>query len=191
MWKRSDEEAPPGADNRMPAPAAPPSAAPSAPAKPRTAAILGRSLVFQGKIAGEEDLVIEGRFSGEIAIPGHQVTVGAEGRVEADVRATTIVVEGEVRGNLTAAQQVLVRASGTVHGDIRAPRVALDQGCRFKGTIDMEPGRVQERKEDRREEPREEPRPVEEGGGRKDPQAVGPAAPEGSKKQLAAGGGRR
>ena len=72
-------------------------------------------------------------------MPEHQVTIGGDGRVEGEVRACAIVVEGEVRGNLTATQQVLVRASGRVHGDIRAPRVALDQGCRFKGAIDMEP----------------------------------------------------
>jgi cytoskeletal protein CcmA (bactofilin family) len=101
-------------------------------------------------------LLVEGRFRGEIQVPAHMVTVGTDGRVEGEVKASAIVVEGEVRGNLTASQQVLVRASGTVHGDIRAPRVALDQGCRFKGAIDMEPNPrpadlPAERKEGRRE----------------------------------------
>ncbi|HET9768872.1 MAG TPA: polymer-forming cytoskeletal protein [Thermoanaerobaculia bacterium] len=108
--------------------------APSSPAR------LGPSLALEGKLSGEEDLLVDGRFRGEIQVPAHQVTVGSDGRVEGEVRANSIVVEGEVRGNLHASQQVLVRASGRVHGDIRAPRVALDQGCRFKGAIDMEPG---------------------------------------------------
>jgi cytoskeletal protein CcmA (bactofilin family) len=111
--------------------------------------------VLEGKLSGDEDLLVEGRFRGEIQVPAHQVTVGSDGRVEGEVRACAIVVEGEVRGNLTASQQVLVRASGSVHGDIRAPRVALDQGCRFKGAIDMEPNArptdVPEAKERRRE----------------------------------------
>jgi cytoskeletal protein CcmA (bactofilin family) len=139
MWKRSDEESAVPEHRPLAAPAA--AAAPSSSPRTSRGAALGRSLHFEGRLTGDEDLLVEGRFAGEISIPGHQVTIGPEGRVEAEVKATAIVVEGEVHGNLTADQQVVVRASGKVHGDIRAPRVALDQGCRFKGTIDMEPGR--------------------------------------------------
>ena len=141
MWKRPDDVAVPppvAAEPPRPVQTTPPTPgrvpAPSSPAR------LGPSLALEGKLSGEEDLLVEGRFRGEIAVPAHQVTVGSDGRVEGEVRASAIIVEGEVRGNLTASQQVLVRASGRVHGDIRAPRVALDQGCRFKGAIDMEPG---------------------------------------------------
>jgi cytoskeletal protein CcmA (bactofilin family) len=140
MWKRPDDVAvPPPPASLEPRPASLPPApgrvqAPSSPAR------LGPSLALEGKLTGDEDLLVEGRFRGEIQVPEHEVTVGTDGRVEGEVRACAIVVEGEVRGNLTATQQVLVRASGRVHGDIRAPRVALDQGCRFKGAIDMEPG---------------------------------------------------
>ena len=141
MWKRPDDVAVPppvAAEPPRPVQSTPPTPgrvpAPSSPAR------LGPSLALEGKLSGEEDLLVEGRFRGEIRVPAHQVTVGSDGRVEGEVSASAIVVEGEVRGNLTASQQVLVRASGRVHGDIRAPRVALDQGCRFKGAIDMEPG---------------------------------------------------
>jgi cytoskeletal protein CcmA (bactofilin family) len=137
MWRRTDEETP-NLESR-PAPPAPQPA--QAPRRTGQVSVLGRSLKLEGRLGGEEDLVVEGRVSGEIDIPGHQVTIGPEGRVEAEIRATAIVVEGEVHGNLSAEEQVVVRASGKVHGDIRAPRVALDQGCRFKGTVDMEPMR--------------------------------------------------
>src|SRR5687768_6241361 len=140
MWKRPDDVAvPPPIASAEPRPATPPQQAPGRLA-PSSPARLGPSLALEGKLTGEEDLLVDGRFRGEIQVPAHQVTVGSDGRVEGEVRANSIVVEGEVRGNLHASQQVLVRASGRVHGDIRAPRVALDQGCRFKGAIDMEPG---------------------------------------------------
>ena len=139
MWKRPDEVAvPPPVASDQPRPAAPPPS-PARPPAPSSPARLGPSLQLEGKLSGDEDLLVDGRFRGEIHVPEHQVTIGGDGRVEGEVRASGIVVEGEVRGNLTASQQVLVRASGRVHGDIRAPRVALDQGCRFKGAIDMEP----------------------------------------------------
>lgn len=137
MWRRSDEEAQ-DAPSHLPAPTPP---QPRTPRRAGQSSVLGPSLKLEGRLSGEEDLIIEGHVSGEISIPGHQVTIGPEGHVEAEVRATAIVVEGEVHGNLSAEQQVMVRASGKVHGDIRAPRVALDQGCRFKGTVDMEPSR--------------------------------------------------
>ena len=142
MWKRPDDVAvppPPATPESRPMPPAPAAIPSRAPAPSSSPARLGPSLALEGKLTGEEDLLVEGRFRGEIMVPQHQVTVGGDGRVEGEVRACAIVVEGEVRGNLTATEQVLVRASGRVHGDIRAPRVALDQGCRFKGAIDMEP----------------------------------------------------
>jgi len=140
MWKRPDDVAvPPPVASDQPRPASPPPPPGRQPAS-SSPARLGPSIHFEGKLSGDEDLLVDGRFRGEIQVPEHQVTVGADGRVEGEVRASAIVVEGEVRGNLTASHQVLVRASGRVHGDIRAPRVALDQGCRFKGAIDMEPG---------------------------------------------------
>ncbi|HXT52848.1 MAG TPA: polymer-forming cytoskeletal protein [Thermoanaerobaculia bacterium] len=142
MWKRPEDVAvpPPIASAEPPRPVQSTPPTPGRVPAPSSPARLGPSLALEGKLSGEEDLLVEGRFRGEIQVPAHQVTVGSDGRVEGEVRASAIVVEGEVRGNLTASQQVLVRASGRVHGDIRAPRVALDQGCRFKGAIDMEPG---------------------------------------------------
>jgi cytoskeletal protein CcmA (bactofilin family) len=155
MWKRpEDVAAPPPPASPEPRPASPPPP-PSRSTAASSTARLGPTIALEGKLTGDEDLLVEGRFRGEIQVPAHQVTVGSDGRVEGEVRASAIVVEGEVRGNLTASQQVLVRASGSVHGDIRAPRVALDQGCRFKGAIDMEPnarpGDLPERKEGRRD----------------------------------------
>jgi cytoskeletal protein CcmA (bactofilin family) len=143
MWKRDDPQVSPGttpADLATPINTA--TMAPGRTATPRTTgqpARIGSTLNCEGKLNGEEDLVVDGRFRGEIQVPAHMVTIGTDGKVEGEVLANAIVVEGEVRGNLVATEQVLVRASGKVHGDIRAPRVALDQGCRFKGAIDMEP----------------------------------------------------
>ncbi len=62
--------------------------------------------------------------------------VTREGRVDADVTARVINVEGRVDGNLHATEQIIVRRSGRVHGSISAPRIALDFGCSFSGAID-------------------------------------------------------
>ncbi|HEV8631519.1 MAG TPA: polymer-forming cytoskeletal protein [Thermoanaerobaculia bacterium] len=103
-------------------------------------AVIGAATAVRGQIAAREDLWIEGQFDGEIQAAAHQLTVGAGGRVRADVKARTVVVEGELQGNVAAEQMVLVRAGGRMLGDIQAPRVGLEEGCHFRGNVDMTPG---------------------------------------------------
>jgi cytoskeletal protein CcmA (bactofilin family) len=66
------------------------------------------------------------------------VTVGEKGRVEADIEAASIMVAGVVKGNLNGADRVVLHQSGRVEGNIVAKSVILENGCRFKGSIDME-----------------------------------------------------
>ncbi len=104
-------------------------------------ALIGSSIAVRGELVGREDLTIDGTFEGEIRVAGCLVTIGSNGQVEGRIHAKVIAVEGRIKGDLVAEDQVVVRASGTMEGDIQAPRVALDEGCQFKGNIDMEPGR--------------------------------------------------
>lgn len=144
MWNRDDESQP------QPRP---PSRSPGAGAS--GPALIGPSIAVRGKLAGKEDLRIEGRFEGEVRVPGNQVTIGRQGKVEAEIRARHIVIEGELAGNLVAEEQAVVRATGRVEGDIKAPNVVLEEGCQFKGQIDMEPVGKEET-EAKEEEKREE-----------------------------------
>ena len=101
---------------------------------------LGPSLVLKGTLAGEEDLLVEGRLDGEISLRQNRVTIGENGRVKADVYSKSIYVEGEVQGNLFGEDEVVIRKSGKVRGNVTAPRVTLENGAKFKGSIDMQPG---------------------------------------------------
>ena len=100
--------------------------------------VIGPSIVFQGDLAGDEDLLVEGRVEGSISLKKHVVTIGKGGRVNATVSAQTIRVEGTVEGELRGGEQVIVTRTGSVSGNIASPRVTLEDGCRFKGAIDME-----------------------------------------------------
>ena len=125
-------------------------------------ATIGSSIAVRGELLGREDLTIDGTFEGSISVAGCQVTIGATGQIEGVVKAKTIAVEGKVKGNLIADDQVVVRASGQMDGDIQAPRVALDEGCQFKGNIDMEPHakkKAPEPKAEVKSEPKPEAKP--------------------------------
>jgi cytoskeletal protein CcmA (bactofilin family) len=100
---------------------------------------LGPSLVIKGTLTGEEDLLFEGRLDGEIRLGTNRVTIGENGRIKADVFSKSIYVEGEVQGNLFGEDEVVIRRSGKVRGNVTAPRVTLENGSKFKGSIDMQP----------------------------------------------------
>jgi len=104
---------------------------------PKVASI-GTSVHVKGELSGNEDLAIEGKVDGKIALSGYNVTIGQTGRVEAEIHAKSVVVGGLVKGNINAEERVEVAATGTMVGDIRAPRVVLVDGSRFKGSIDMD-----------------------------------------------------
>ncbi|MEO7974231.1 MAG: polymer-forming cytoskeletal protein, partial [Thermoanaerobaculia bacterium] len=104
-------------------------------------AVIGASLDLQGELSGNEDLIIEGRVQGKIQLPQNAVTIGAKGRVSAQVLARLISIEGEVDGNLIAEELIMLKKSARVRGDLVAPRVVIEDGARFKGTIDMDPAK--------------------------------------------------
>lgn len=103
---------------------------------------IGSSMQITGELTGQEDLTIDGRVDGKIFLNGHTLTVARNGEIRAEIRdAASVVVHGEMIGNITATDRVEVAETGSMLGDIRAPRVVLADGGRFKGCIDMEPDR--------------------------------------------------
>ncbi len=113
----------------------PKSTYPSAAGNQRTS--IGRTVVAQGQITAGEDLLIEGQFEGTISLNDHCLTVGAEGRVKAEIRARQVVVQGSVTGNIVAREKVDIRRTGHLVGDLVAATVAIEEGAYFKGSIDI------------------------------------------------------
>jgi len=134
MWKKEEPAEPMAA----PRPAPPPSIDHYTPRNaPGDRATIGRSITIKGEVKGDEDLLIQGRVEGSVTLKQHSVTVGPEGEVKADISARVISVEGMVEGNLTAQEQILLRGSARLQGNIAAPRVVLEDGARFRGSVDM------------------------------------------------------
>ncbi len=128
--------------------------------------MIGATIYIKGDLSGQEDLLIEGRVEGKIELRQHNVTVGKNGKVKADIYGRTITIEGEVQGNLYGEEQLLLRQTSTVRGNIIAPRVSLEDGSNFKGSIDMTP-----KEAGRTTEPEGRIRPSE--GGRSSNEAAG------------------
>ncbi len=99
---------------------------------------IGKSVVIKGELNGSEDLTIEGHVEGTIQLREHVLTIGPNGKIKASVFAKSVIVLGEVHGNVTASEKVDIRDNGSVEGDLIAPRIAIAEGAHFKGSVDMQ-----------------------------------------------------
>ena len=144
MWKRDEAVRPaighpataqPGA----PAPAGAPGSRPEASHNMEKDIVnIGKSVVIKGELNGSEELTIEGQVEGTIQLRDHVLTIGPNGRIKAQVFAKSVIVLGEVTGNVTASEKVDIRDNGSVDGDIISPRVAIAEGAHFRGSVDMQ-----------------------------------------------------
>ncbi len=141
MWKRDEAVRPP-----QPASSPSPGVGPESSttrvdlsrSSERDIVNIGKSVVIKGELSGSEDLTIEGQVEGKIELRQNVLTIGPNARIKAQVFAKTVVVQGEVHGNVTASERVEIRDSGSVDGDLSAPRVAISDGAHFRGSIDMQ-----------------------------------------------------
>ncbi|HTV01542.1 MAG TPA: polymer-forming cytoskeletal protein [Luteitalea sp.] len=101
---------------------------------------IGKSVIIKGELSGSEDLTIEGQVEGKIELNNNILTIGTNAKIKAQVFAKTVVVLGEVTGNITASEKVDIRDNGSVDGDITSPKVAIAEGAHFRGAIDMNRG---------------------------------------------------
>ena len=100
--------------------------------------VVGSTLTIKGEVSGGEDLLIEGCIEGRLSLTGSSITVGREGRLKADLLAKRIQVDGFVEGTLQGEEWILLSEAGRVRGKLIAPQVILEEGCNFKGTVEMD-----------------------------------------------------
>ncbi|HLF12926.1 MAG TPA: polymer-forming cytoskeletal protein [Gammaproteobacteria bacterium] len=109
----------------------------------RDAAVIGPSIHIDGDLRGEEDLLIEGEVSGTVQLKNNSLTIGPQGKIRADVYAHSIYVDGFMEGDLYGSERVNIRKTAQVRGNVTSPRVSVEDGAKFKGSIEMDPQAVQ------------------------------------------------
>jgi cytoskeletal protein CcmA (bactofilin family) len=96
---------------------------------------LGPTLAFQGELTGQEDLVLQGKFQGKLNLPGSNLLVAEQGKIEAEIRIKNVTIRGEVAGNIHASGRVVIEKTGRMKGDLDASRISIEDGAQFKGTV--------------------------------------------------------
>src|SRR5713226_8261202 len=133
MWKRDQSVTPPGAGQDRSTERAPADSR----STERVVMDLGRSVVIKGELSGSEDLTLYGQMEGSIRLPAHTLTIGPHADIKAEISAKAVVIMGAVTGNVTAGEKVEIRATGSVTGDIASPRLAIADGGRLHGRVEM------------------------------------------------------
>src|SRR5689334_23842646 len=105
-------------------------------------AFLDEGSEIEGKYTFTGTVLLNGKFQGEIASPDTLI-IGERGVVNACIRAGTLVVNGELVGNVYASERVELSGKARVLGDVQAPIVVLEEGVMFEGHCKMpRPGTV-------------------------------------------------
>jgi cytoskeletal protein CcmA (bactofilin family) len=99
--------------------------------------IVSKGISIRGQVTGTEDLQINGEVHGQVKLSGGRVTIGTEGNVSGDIEAREIIVRGELKGNLRAADRILVGPTGRWHGDSVSPRLAIEDGAVVSGKLEV------------------------------------------------------
>jgi len=98
---------------------------------------IGKSISIRGDLTGNEDMVIEGQVEGKVDLPNNQLTVGANGKLKAEIHAKSVVIIGHVEGNVYGIERVEIQATGRVEGDVNAPKLVVAEGAQLNGAIQM------------------------------------------------------
>ena len=107
------------------------------PVRSKNVSVIGPTLIFRGELSADEDLVIEGTIEGTIAHHKKNLTIGPKGRVSADIHASSVLVEGQLDGDIHSDGLVSLAKGATVNGNIYCLRLVLQDGARFNGKVEM------------------------------------------------------
>jgi len=99
--------------------------------------LLGKGSEFEGKLTFEGQVRIDGKFSGQI-MTKDTLVIGDGARVNAEIQAGTVIINGMVEGNVRATSIIEVHQPGRVKGNLETPALAMDRGVIFEGTCKME-----------------------------------------------------
>ncbi len=104
---------------------------------PRITAFLGKDTAFEGTLTFSGGLRIDGRFKGDISADGTLI-VGESAVIRGDIRASCVLVSGEIHGNTVAEERIEILTPARIYGDIQSPEIIMDAGAVFEGKCQTE-----------------------------------------------------
>jgi cytoskeletal protein CcmA (bactofilin family) len=97
---------------------------------------IGHSIHIKGEVTASEPLVVAGHVEGAIEVTGHPLTVAEGASVTATVSADTVIIHGQVKGEMSAANKIVIRETASVDGELSAPIVHVVDGAILQGRVE-------------------------------------------------------
>ncbi len=98
--------------------------------------LIGNGTEFEGSLSSKESICVEGIIRGKIVCEGN-VVVGEKGRVDADIFSDSVLLGGEVNGNITAKTKLEITTNGILRGNIKTGSLVIAEGVIFEGKCQM------------------------------------------------------
>jgi cytoskeletal protein CcmA (bactofilin family) len=99
--------------------------------------VFGSGIRVKGSVRGAEDIVLQGRIDGTVALPENQLTIEQGARVDGDIDANSVTLRGDLTGDAAVSHRVQLDRGARVFGDLRAERLVVAEGALFKGRVEM------------------------------------------------------
>ena len=99
--------------------------------------LIGNGIEINGDVTGAGDLCIEGRLEGRVILKS-DVVVEDGGTLLAEIEARNIHIRGKMSGNASATELIAITKTAVVTGEIKAPKISIEDGARFAGSIEMD-----------------------------------------------------
>ena len=114
--------------------------------KDQIKAFLGKDTEFNGRLVFSGAIRIDGKFKGEILTDGTLI-IGETASLEAEIRASHVIISGDVKGDMVAKNKIEIHPPARVHGNIQAPILTIADGVLFEGNCHMNKNNSKDRKE--------------------------------------------
>jgi cytoskeletal protein CcmA (bactofilin family) len=108
----------------------------SATAREQRESLIASEITIEGKIEGAGHVRLAGRFKGDVQVQGN-LSIERGAKLTGGVRASTVVIGGELEGNITEAARVELLDSGVLNGDLKAGSLTVAAGSRMRGKVEF------------------------------------------------------
>ena len=97
---------------------------------------IGKGTVVEGNVSTESSIRVDGRIKGSLTCK-NTLTVGENGEIEGDVKATNAIIGGRIKGKVIVQEKLVLESKSSLNGELKAKKLIIDEGATFDGMSNM------------------------------------------------------
>ena len=106
--------------------------------QPRIDTLIGKGVRVQGDIDFLGGMHLDGAVAGNVrsdSAPDSTLSVSETGAIEGSVEVPNVILQGQVRGDIRAAERVVLGATARVAGDVYYGVIEMTLGAQITGKL--------------------------------------------------------